>query len=131
MARKTIDLKDFKGINIRVNKEKLTTAIHNSANKLVDNLKVLSPTSNRKRAYKYFETWNAEEYEKMFKATIWNKRNYRLTHLLENGHLQVNKKSGVGWVAPRPHIKPAFESAKPYIVEQMKKACKKLDANFK
>lgn len=43
---------------------------------------------------------------------VWNKTHYRLTHLLENGHLIVNKKGSVGWSSARPHIKPVFDVVK-------------------
>lgn len=42
---------------------------------------------------------------------VYNKDTYRLTHLLENGHLITNKRGGIGWSAPRPHIKPSFDKA--------------------
>lgn len=48
----------------------------------------------------YRNGWVAEF--KDGKWVVWNKKHYRLTHLLEKGHVKV----GGGRVAARPHIKP-------------------------
>lgn len=50
---------------------------------------------------------------------VWNATNYQLTHLLENGHLIVNKKGGVGWASAIPHINPAFERVKSPFIKAM------------
>lgn len=42
-------------------------------------------------------------------AVIHNKNHYQLTHLLEKGHLIVNKVGGIGFAAPFPHIRPAYD----------------------
>lgn len=46
---------------------------------------------------------------------------YQLAHLLENGHLIVNKKGGIGWSAPRPHIKPASDYEVKVFYDDVKK----------
>ena len=44
-------------------------------------------------------------------VTIWNRTNYQLTHLLENGHVIRNGKGTYGRTRPIKHIKPVEEWA--------------------
>ena len=55
------------------------------------------------------KTKNRRYQSKVAAAIIHNKDHYRLTHLLEKGHLITNKIGGVGFAAPFPHIRPAFD----------------------
>lgn len=40
---------------------------------------------------------------------VYNRWNWQLTWLLENGHIIVNKRGAPGWAHPHPHIRPSFE----------------------
>lgn len=55
------------------------------------------------------KTKNRRYRSKVAVAIIHNPKKYRLTHLLEKGHLITNKKGGVGFAAPFPHFRPAFD----------------------
>lgn len=89
--------------------------------------KVGSPIGKNNRPHKYYETWHYVMKPKKHEAIVYNKENYRLTHLLENGHFIVNRKDGrLGWAAPQPHIQPAFDKIAPKFIEAMEK-CKIVD----
>lgn len=68
------------------------------------------------------------EYRKGFKKTnksnhgqtryvVWNKKKYRIVHLLEFGHA----KRGGGRVAARPHLRPAHDKYAGQLVENIKR----------
>lgn len=128
MSKNNIDFKNFKGIDIQIDKEKLRYSVKQAGNKMVKNLNVMSPKGKNHRAKKYAETWESLYDSKELEAVVWNRYNYRLTHLLEHGHLNVNVKGGIGWVAPRPHIRQAYAPVEQYFEERMKKIG--LEAHF-
>lgn len=59
---------------------------------------------------KYAEGWRVSKKRKA-DLVVHNATNYQLTHLLENGHLIVNKKGTYGRTRPIKHIAPAEEWA--------------------
>lgn len=84
----------------------------------------VSPTSGRpNRATPYREgwKWNKHYIKHGLETIVWNKTNWQLTHLLENGHFVTNLNSLV-WVQPRKHIRPTFNKFAPKFVKAMKKA---------
>lgn len=65
-----------------------------------------SPRSGLARNTKYYKGWaikNGGRTRKgrYYSKVIWNKTNYQLTHILENGH---HTRDGTGWVEAQPHI---------------------------
>lgn len=65
-----------------------------------------SPRSGVARNTKYYKGWAIKtggrtRAKKYYGKVIWNKTNYQLTHLLENGH---HTRDGTGWVEAQPHI---------------------------
>lgn len=74
-------------------------AVDKVAKETVNELGSISP---RKSGH-YAEGWATKEGKTATRsksAVVWNKKHYRLTHLLEHGHAKVNG----GRVAARPHI---------------------------
>ena len=65
---------------------------------------------------KYADSWEVAQRKDVY---IVHSTAYQLSHLLENGHLIVNKKGGVGWSAPRPHIKPAVNMEIPAFIKDV------------
>lgn len=84
----------------------LKKEIRSVAKEAVEELKATSPRDSGE----YASTWMSKDvYESKtdIRVRVYNKDNYRLTHLLENGHAKV---SG-GRVAGQPHIGPAEDNA--------------------
>ena len=98
----------------------------------VDILRSSSPKSSRNRYTPYFAGWTFYVDKKTdddYGGKVWNETNYQLTHLLENGHLIVNKKGGVGWASPQPHIEEAYRKVKEPFIKEMEKV--EIDVDFK
>lgn len=51
--------------------------------------------------------------------TIYNKRHYRLTHLLEKGHVVRNQFGTYGRAPAHPHIEPAEEWGERKLLEEL------------
>lgn len=93
--------------------------------KAVNMLGDKSPKSGRKgRKTPYWKGWTPRHTRTTYseRVTVWNKTNWQLTHLLENGHFITNRKSGLAWVSPIPHIRPVFRTVRPQFVKAMEKA---------
>lgn len=75
----------------------------------------------------YSESWsykrNREARGKDYNSMVVyaKKPGYRVSHLLENGHDKVND----GWVAARPHIKPAEEKAGVWLEDMLTRRLRK------
>lgn len=70
-----------------------------------------SPRSGVARDTKYYKGWAIKNggrtrRGRYYSKVIWNKTNYQLTHLLENGH---HTRDGTGWVEAQPHISKVQE----------------------
>lgn len=94
-----------------INEEVSGRIIEETAVETVRYLKANSPKGTRK-SKSYAKTWKADRNKHFTGAyrwsmTVYNDKNYRLTHLLENGHAKVNG----GRTKAQPHIAPAAEVA--------------------
>lgn len=115
-----IKLSSFKGFKVDVKYEKIVDKFGDDTAKY---LVRTSPRGNR-RNKTYAQGWEFKVDEKKtnsYGGKVWNATNYQLTHLLENGHLIVNKRGGVGWASPIPHIDPAYQRVRKPFVEAMQK----------
>lgn len=93
----------------------LKKAIKKVAKEAVQELKSTSP----KDSGEYASTWKQKvvyEDRSDIRVRVYNEDNYRLTHLLENGHAKVNG----GRVAAQPHIAPAEDNAAKKLDNQVK-----------
>lgn len=96
--------------------------VERTAKRCTNQLRAMSPEGNRG---KYKQGWtlrkgkitNTEAYYE-----VWNKTDWQLTWLLENGHLITNKRGGVGWASAKPHIQNALDFVKPQFLIEMGKA---------
>lgn len=96
--------------------DKMKEAVDKAAKQAVNELKTSSP----KRTGAYAKDWAAKKDRKANKwaygKVVYNKKHYRLTHLLEKGHRKVNG----GMVTARPHIAKVEEKAINTLVEGIK-----------
>lgn len=117
-------LENFKGYSFKIEYEDI---VDKYAKECVAYLKQSSPrnryTMARARG-KYADGWtlNQSKAKQNYQSIVWNETNWQFTHLLENGHLIVNKRGGVGWASPHPHIAPAMEKVKAPFERAMAKA---------
>lgn len=119
---KYVNLKDVK--DIRLDKKftaRVFRRVVKGAERAENAIAKLSPSGANHRAHKYSETWKVYSNKPTLTAIVYNKENYRLTHLLENGHLIVTSKTHLTWVAPRPHISVGFDATKGAFVKDMEK----------
>ena len=104
--------------------------VEQNAKRCANHLIATSPTGIRKsKNYKY--GWRIKKGKAMKNLTfveVWNETNWQLTWLLENGHLIVNKKGGVGWASAVPHIQQAIDFVKPQFIADMQRA--EIDIDF-
>lgn len=118
---KYIDIEKFNRLDIKLDYKDI---VKEYAKKAQDKLKAVSPDDKRVQIRangKYKDTWAIKETEgkTYYECKVWNATNWQLTHLLENGHVIVNKKNGVGWASAKPHIRPTYDELKPKYVNAM------------
>nr|DAX89284.1 MAG TPA: putative tail component [Caudoviricetes sp.] len=96
--------------------EKLNEAVDEQAKDTVKELKNTSP----KRKGKYARGWTVKKTKDIsggVNAVVHNKRYYRLTHLLENGHAL---KGGTKRARAFPHIAQAEEMTKSKFLQRLR-----------
>lgn len=90
--------------------EDITEDVEDTTNSVVKEAKQelvqTSPRSGAARGTKYYKGWAIKtggktRKRRYYSKVIWNKTNYQITHILENGH---HKRDGTGWVEAQPHI---------------------------
>lgn len=89
-----------------------------------DDLKATSP----KRTGHYASSWvyamkQSRGSKKNNKLVVYNKKYYRLVHLLEKGHASRNG----GRVEGIPHVKPAQDKAEKKAIERIKEKLERLE----
>lgn len=107
--------------------------IDKTAERCLQVVKAKSPDGDR-RDKKYKDGWvilKGRMEHNQYYVTVWNKTNWQLTHLLENGHIIANKRGGVGWASAKPHIQDAIDVVKPQFISDMEKAEINIDIETK
>ena len=105
-------------------KENIDEEVKETADKIAkeakEDLISNSPRSKKERGQKYYKGWAIKKKinkKGKYVLAIWNKTNYRLTHLLEFGH---NLKNGEKAKAI-PHIRKVEEKMSKEFEEKLKK----------
>ena len=97
------------------------------AKEAVRKLKNTSPRQAKHRR-KYAEGWALRRVKTGIgipEMTVYNKTNYQLTHLLENGHIIDNGKGTYGRTRPIKHIAPVNDWACDELPKEIKKELEK------
>lgn len=101
-------------------KRKVNNSVDKVAKESVQKLKDTSP----KKTGDYAKGWKIKRERGsngINDVTIHNATEYRLTHLLENGHVIRNKKGTYGRTSGRKHIKPVEEYFNSEVVEEIER----------
>lgn len=103
-----INLDKFNGFDIQIEYKPVMDEYADKTKNIITNQ---SPKGKRKS---YAQGWRVQHNKTKigYEAIVWNETDWQLTHLLENGHLIVNKIGGVGWASPHPHIQKSFDEIK-------------------
>lgn len=120
MARKTIKLDEFKGIKIELDIEETIRKHCEEATEELQNFN--NWKWRRKNGETYSKGWTYkidDKYKQNVVGYVYNKTSWQLTWLLENGHLIVNKRNGVGWAAPKKHIEPTYDRQSKKFINDM------------
>ena len=101
-------------------------AINKVCRKTVQNLKSASAEKfgNGRYARGWTSKYDSKNYGKVKGRMVYNATDYQLTHLLENGHMIVNKYGTYGRWEGIKHIQPAEQQANIMLEEEVRKGLK-------
>lgn len=117
-------LENFNKLEVNI---KFKEVIDKYAKDTVQGLKRKSPVGRNSRSSHYRDGWTIVVIEPAYGVRVWNEDKYSLTHLLEKGHLIVNKRGGVGWASARPHIDVVYQQIKDPFIRAMENAKKEVE----
>lgn len=80
-----------------------------------DELKRTSPS----KSGKYAKSWAVKKDKKTHQYIVHNKKYYRLTHLLEHGHVVKNQFGTYGRAQAQPHIAKAEENGIKSLIDKL------------
>lgn len=110
------NIEKFRSLDVQLEYNKICDEY---ADKCCNIVKSKSPKGHRGRYADGWRTKKEKTYSGGYGVEVYNKTDWQLTHLLENGHLIVNKKNGTGWASAHPHIEPAYKSVKNKFIKEM------------
>ena len=98
-------------------KDELQKIAEETVNEAKVNAKAKYPKSK-----KYWKSWKVKKVSDsaMGVRLVIHSTQYRIAHLLENGHILITHGKAVGRVEGRPHIKPAEENMERKIDQKVK-----------
>lgn len=124
----SINIEDFNGFDIKLEYDKI---VNEYAVKCKDKVQQKARQVLKQHRGRYVSGWTTKvekTYNGGYSEVVYNETDWQLTHLLENGHLIVNKKNGTGWASAHPHIEPAYRSVKNKFIKAMNDVNVKIDA---
>ena len=115
MASKYQKLEDFKALHVEF------TDLADVIQKRAETCRADIESNARSKGWgPYAESWRVSFKKGKTPKAVVHSEQYQLTHLLENGHLIVNKKEGTGWSPPIKHISTAYNQNKQEFINEMK-----------
>lgn len=115
----------LKNFGTALNRE-INEGLEEVAEKTAETLRQGGPYNER--SGKYTRDWDVKLRKRSYSSvtmteeyTVYNKKNYQLTHLLEKGHVSRNGSR----VRPFEHIKPAEELAEQMVISEVNKAVRR------
>lgn len=115
----------LKNFGTSLNRE-INEGLKEVAEKTAETLRQGGPYNER--SGKYTHDWDVKLRKRSYSSvimteeyTVYNKKNYQLTHLLEKGHVSRNGSR----VRPFEHIKPAEELAEQMAISEVNKAVRR------
>lgn len=110
--------------------KKVEKAVDKERKRIADKTKKQLQQNSPKRTGKYSKGWGQKTEIKNNKRTtkIYNKKHYRLTHLLEDGHRisnQYMKVPGINRTKAQPHFNKIKEEAENEFYKEVKKIISK------
>ena len=120
---KSTDIRKFKKFTAEIKYEPICEEYGTKARNILRDPNV-SPSSGRpNRSTPYWQGWDVQGYSfpHAHRVIVWNKTNWQLTHLLENGHFITNH-GALAWSPPIAHIKPTFDRIEPRFIRAMRMA---------
>ena len=114
---KNINIDNFNGFDVQIEYKSIIDKYSKGC------CEIIKDNSPKKRG-KYAKGWVAKadtDYLGNYSVVVENETDWQLTHLLENGHIIANKKGGVGWASPKPHIKKGFNAVRNRFSNDIKK----------
>ena len=120
---KSTDIRKFKKFTAKIDYEKICKEYAEQTRDILKDPNV-SPSSGRpNRTTPYWQGWdvNSKTMPQAHREVVWNRTNWQLTHLLENGHFITNH-NAIAWSPPIPHIAPTYRRIAPKFIRAMRKA---------
>ena len=115
-----MNIEEIDEIKFEIDKDEVNRIIKTYSRLAKQLLREKSP-ERREQGKHYKEGFDFELDPINMIGVVYNKKLYRLSHLLENGHFILNKKGHIGWASPRPHFQPTFDEILPYYLKDMSK----------
>lgn len=112
-------LEEYKGVT----QEVVDEAVAEASEELVKELKATAPKESGDYAKEFTQSATPSLNKDKSEHIVYNKKHYRLTHLLEYGHAKLNG----GRTEAQPHFGPAEEKAIKSYEKKLKEGLENID----
>lgn len=130
MSKDSINIEDFNSLKVTIPMEKVIKKYgRKAAAELRGNPSEKEAFGIKKHRVtnEYFSTWRSRFDKGSHTSIVYNKKNGRLTYLLEKGHAITNAKGGIKWTRPHKHISVVYDKFKGGYIKEMKRLDVRVD----